>query len=307
MAGKQTGAPTIAFVTVCRGRLHHLRESLPRMAAQQPSELIVVDYDCPDGTGAWVEANVPEATVVRGSQPDGGFNISRARNLGAAAATSEWLFFVDADILLGPRLGHALRTGLQPGHFYQPAAKASNSGSQIYGSFACSAADFRAIGGYDEVIEGWGREDKDLYQRLQLHGVERAFYASTLLSVIKHGDAERHVLPGMDDRWQNEAVNACYVEAKQKISLASGRRGDLPLARRQKLMENCRRIVGEWYRSGAVRPLPVRFLVTASPPLWLASRMRIRSETTVTVVLEPPKPIAETPQGTAGPVAAPRA
>jgi glycosyltransferase involved in cell wall biosynthesis len=297
LAGQKTRAPTIAFITVCRGRLHHLRESLPKMAAQRPDELIVVDYDCPDKTGEWVEANVPQATVVRGSQPDGGFNISRARNLGAAAAKSEWLFFVDADILLGPQLGDALRTGLQPGNFYQPAAKASNSGSQIYGSFACTAADFAAIGGYDEVIEGWGREDKDLYLRLMLHGVQRSFYSSALLSVIKHGDAERHVLPGMNDRWQNEAVNAAYVEAKQKISLASGGKGNLGRAKRRTIMDNCRRIVGEWYLAGAKQPLPVRFIVAQSSPLWLASRMRVRSEITVTVVLEPPKPLASAQPG----------
>jgi glycosyltransferase involved in cell wall biosynthesis len=259
------------------------------MAEQRPDELIVVDYGCPDGTGDWVEANVPQARVVRASQPDGGFNISRARNLGAAAASSEWLFFVDADILVKPGLGDALRRGLQPGSFYQPAAQASNSGSQIYGSFACTAADFARIHGYDEVIEGWGREDKDLYLRLQLAGVTKAFYSSGLLGVIKHGDGERHVLPGMNDRWQNEAVNAAYVEAKQKISLARGGKGNLPLPQRQKLMAECRRIVGQWYLAGARQPLPVRFLVGQSSPLWLASRMRVRSEMTVTVILEPPR------------------
>lgn len=282
-------APTIAFITVSRGRLHHLRESLPRMAAQNPDELIVVDYDCPDGTGDWVAANFPQAAVVRGSQPDGGFNISRARNLGAAAAKSEWLFFVDADILLGPKLGDALRQGLRPGSFYQPTAQASNSGSQIYGSFACTAADFAAIGGYDEVIEGWGREDKDLYLRLLFHGVAKAFYSPTLLGVIKHGDAERHVLPEMNDRWQNEAVNACYVEAKQKISFATGGKGNLPIERRRKLMAHCRKIVSKWYLGGAREALPVRFVAGQSHPLWLASRMRVRSEISVTVILEPPQ------------------
>lgn len=289
MAGKKAHAPTIAFVTVCRGRLHHLRQSLPLMAEQQPDELIVVDYGCPDGTGDWVEANVPRAKVVRASQADGGFNISRARNLGAAAASSEWLFFVDADILLKPTLGDALRGGLKPGSYYQPATQASNTGSQIYGSFACTAADFARIAGYDEVIEGWGREDKDLYLRLQLAGVKKAFYAPGLLGVIKHGDAERHVLPGMNDRWQNEAVNAAYVEAKQKVSLARNGKGNLPLPQRRKLMEDCRRIVSKWYLAGARQPLSMRFVVGQSAPLWLASRMRVRSEMSVTVILEPPR------------------
>jgi hypothetical protein len=282
-----TTAPTIAFVTTCKGRLHHLKQTLPLMVAQKPDELIVVDYDCQDGTGDWVEANFPEVNVVRASQPDGGFNVSRARNLGAATARSDWLLFVDADIKLDPKFVETMRPVLTQGHYYQPVPKNTGGGGN-YGTFLCSAADFAAIEGYDEVFEGWGREDKDVYVRLQRLGVTKTFYPPALVKVIEHDDSERHLHAEMRDKLQNEAVNACYLEAKVKISALRGGKGNLPLADRQKLMGQIRALVGKWYQAGARQPLPVRFVVAADGGLWLTSKIRIRSEIAVTVFLEPP-------------------
>jgi glycosyltransferase involved in cell wall biosynthesis len=296
---KATDAPTIALITTCKGRLHHLKQSLPAMAAQHPDELIVVDYDSPDGAGDWVEAHFPQAKVIRASQPDGGFNVSRARNLGAAAATAEWLVFVDADILLAPSFAQVLRPAVARGYYYQPVPKEAGAGG-MYGTFVCAAADFRAIGGYDEVFEGWGREDKDVYMRLQRAGVKKAFYAPGLVQGIDHDDSERHIRADMSDRWQNEAVNACYLEAKVKISVARGGRGNLPLADRRNLMRGIRRIVSEWYRAGARERLPVRFKISPDPTLRLASGIRIHSEAVVTVVLDPaPAPGAAQPASSA--------
>src|SRR5437867_3626205 len=58
------------------------------------SEIIVVDNNSTDGTGALARA--AGATVV--FEPIN--QISRARNAGAAVATGDWLLFVDADSYL---------------------------------------------------------------------------------------------------------------------------------------------------------------------------------------------------------------
>jgi glycosyltransferase involved in cell wall biosynthesis len=279
--------PTIAIVTTCKGRLHHLKQTLPLMAAQQPDELIVVDYGCPDGAGDWVEANVPGAKVVRASSPDERFNVSRARNLGAAAATSTWLYFVDADVMLSTGLVEMLRGGLRPGHYFRPVPQRGAVGAQIYGTFVCLAADFARIGGYDEVIEGWGREDKDLYLRLSFGGVRESRYDPGTLAVIDHGDAERHVIEGMRHRWHNEAVNAAYSEAKLRISQARGGTGDMRLDERRKLLAACRKAVDAWYEGGASKPLAMRFFAGGYPTSALASRMTLRAERWITLVLEP--------------------
>jgi glycosyltransferase involved in cell wall biosynthesis len=280
--------PTIAFITTCKGRLHHLRQTLPTMAAQRPEELIVVDYDCQDGTGAWVEANFPQAKVVRASQPDGGFNVGRARNLGAAAASSEWLFFVDADIGLAPNLTSAMRREIEPGRFYRPLLKRGAVTGQAYGTFCCRAEDFAAVEGFDEVIEGWGYEDRDLYERFGLLGLKQWLYSPELLRIIAHEDDQRHLKRGMRARDENEAVNACYARAKREVSRLRGGTGNLPLAERLRLMDSVRRVVGQWHAAGAKEPLPVRVPVTTTKPLWLASRMRMAADTAVVVVLDPP-------------------
>ena len=76
---------TIAFVTTCKGRLHHIRQTLPRFLAEKPDEVIVVDYGCPDMAGDWVEENHPAAKVVRVTD-DPEFCAARARNMGGRAA-----------------------------------------------------------------------------------------------------------------------------------------------------------------------------------------------------------------------------
>ena len=287
-AALSADAPTIAFITTCRGRLHHLKQTLPAMAAQAPDELIVVDYGCPDGTGDWVEANFPAAKVVRASQPDGGFNVSRARNLGAAETASDWLFFIDADVTCQPGLGEWLRGTLEPGKFYRPVPGEGPPAHQVFGSFACATADFAKAEGFDEVIEGWGYEDRDMYQRLGHGGVEEAHYPSGLVTAILHANDERHLLPDLGNRWQNWTVNACYAEAKQKISLFRGGTGNLPLQDRRALRQQTGQIVRKWIAGGAGQQLQVKFTVRRDEPQRLIGRMHVRSEWTLTVIVHGP-------------------
>jgi hypothetical protein len=56
----------LCFVTTCMGRLSALRHTVGPML-DQPARagVVVVDYSCPDGSGAWVEANHPTDRVVR--------------------------------------------------------------------------------------------------------------------------------------------------------------------------------------------------------------------------------------------------
>jgi glycosyltransferase involved in cell wall biosynthesis len=245
----------------------------------------VVDYSCPEKTGDWVEANFPQAKVVRVEGQDG-FNPSRARNAGAAAAASEWLFFIDADIRTAPVLLQKLRPHLEPGFYLRPQYKLGRNAEQAYGTFCVSAADFAAVEGFDEVIEGWGYEDQDLYERLGPRLGEKR-YSIELLSVIAHGDAERHVLPDMRDRWENEAINSCYGEAKRAISLHRGGIGNLPLEERRGIMRNVRRVVSQWYAAGAKDVLPVKFLIYQNKPHKLAAQMWVRTEAVITVFVSP--------------------
>lgn len=103
-----------AFITSCRGRLHHLKKTLPRLVAQSGAEVIVVDYNCPDGTAAFVAENFPAVKLVV-ERDAAFFNLSRARNMGAQAASGEVLIFVDADVLIAPDFTKRLATELPRG------------------------------------------------------------------------------------------------------------------------------------------------------------------------------------------------
>lgn len=201
--------PTVTAITTCKGRLEHLKASLPALMALPDCEVVVVDYGCPEGAGGWVEENHPAARVVRaGEQPV--FNLSKARNLGAAGAMGEWLLFLDADVMLGEAFAGTVWPMLAAGGYLRGA----NPDSGLNGSAIVPAAAFRAIGGYDEVFEGWGSEDVELYGRLALAGVKARAFPDGLAATIPHDNALRARFHADQDLRANSVVNALYGTAK---------------------------------------------------------------------------------------------
>ncbi|MEQ1755984.1 MAG: glycosyltransferase [Micropepsaceae bacterium] len=176
----------LTFITTCKGRLAHLQRSLPHMLAQGGARVVVVDYDCPDGTAAWVRSSHPDVKVVRVENTPG-FNIARARNLGAAAAETDWFAFLDADILLSPEFTRAVLPTLQPNLYF----RAKPVTRQNWGTVVCSRHNFLKAGGYDENYAGWGGEDDDFYETLQWCGARRASFPGALLTEVTHSDELR--------------------------------------------------------------------------------------------------------------------
>jgi len=144
---------SVAIVTTCKGRLAHLRQSLPLMLEQGADEVIVVDYGCPEGTADWVKKNYPQVKIVR-VDDDPGFCLSCARNAGARAVKSDWICFIDADILVQPGFVAWMRNQLEPNSFYR--TPMIDGKWDACGSFIVSRVAFERIGGYDEVFRGWG-------------------------------------------------------------------------------------------------------------------------------------------------------
>lgn len=213
----ETAAPQVSFVTTCKGRLAHLRQTLPRLAAQPNAEAIVVDYDCPDGAGDWVAAHYPSVHVIRVKGAPL-FRISHARNLGARAARGRWLGFVDADLLLVEDFCRRITPQLEPGGYYPM----GSAGPQGFGSHLCERADWLAVGGYDEAISGWGAEDRDLYLRLVLLGRAERPVPPGWASVIEHADADRTRYYTEKDHWVSQRANALYVQVKHDLARQIG-------------------------------------------------------------------------------------
>jgi hypothetical protein len=205
-------APLISVVTTCKGRLEHLKVTLPHMMALADCEVIVVDYDCPDHAADWVRATYPEVRIVQvGDRPI--FNVSRARNLGVAAATAPWLLMLDADVIVGSSLVDMLRPAMRHGVYFLPDPRPSSLG----GTLLTTREDFDAVGGYDEAFEGWGSEDQDLIARLDHAGRAVRTFPANVLTGLRHDDDMRVSFHEIADLDVNRAVNSLYRAAKMDL------------------------------------------------------------------------------------------
>lgn len=160
-----------------------LRSIRAALAAFAPlgwdSELIVCDNNSTDGTAEL--ARREGATVVFEAVNQ----IGRARNTGAAAATGDWLIFVDADSRPSPELFaevvEAIRSGrclaggctvkLDTNHFFWNFVTngwnwLSRFRKYVAGSFIfCEATAFRQVGGFN--LKLFVAEELDLSFRLK--------------------------------------------------------------------------------------------------------------------------------------------
>ncbi len=227
------GVPRISFITTCKGRLHHLQQTLPLLAALKNVEVIVVDYACPQGTAAWVEEHYPHVRVIRITD-DPGFHVGRARNAGANAATSPWLCFIDADVAIKDGLIQWAAENLRPDTHYRP----QPYDAELYGSFFCPRAAFLETDGYDEAIRGWGGEDDDFYLRLKLAGYREDCYPASLLEPIRHGDEERTAFYEVKNKDISQRVFQLYSIMKYDLMALS--EAPLPLGKRMALMKQAR-------------------------------------------------------------------
>jgi len=100
--------PKLSFVTACKGRLEHLKQTLPKRI-HPDCENIVVDWSCPDNCGDWVEENYPDVKVIRVPK-QATFNHSKSRNVGFSHATGEFICQADADLIVNPSFFELLPT-----------------------------------------------------------------------------------------------------------------------------------------------------------------------------------------------------
>lgn len=192
---------SFSIITTCKGRLDHLKQSLPRLLELGAHEVIIVDFSCPEGTAAFVRENFPGAKVVtvEGEQY---FSNWKARNVGAAAASGDMLVFCDADTVLAPNALEWIENNVPArsfGYLKRDATSHFNrSGlrlgtNQLRGFHVIPAKAFRALGGYDDVLQGYAAGgDTDLEVLLTLAQVKGHPIDSAIVeSVVEHGNKER--------------------------------------------------------------------------------------------------------------------
>lgn len=232
-----------SIITACKNRLSHLQESLPAMLAQPNAEVVVVDFSCGEGTANWVRANYPQATVV--VVPDKSyFSNWEARNAGAAAAKGEWFVFVDADIVLSPNCTQWFEANVVPGTYakFPPGQKLERHRSNtsaislnnLQGFLVVRRIAFDRVGGFDELLQGWGAGgDVDIQNGLGHIKIKKRYLPETLVDhIIEHGDDLRFAHTGGSFR-RSFIQNLLYRELKRFLMPIMGL--PIPLETRRKI------------------------------------------------------------------------
>lgn len=179
----------ISIIIPCKNRLNHLVQTLPlvrKLGGEK--EVIIVDFACPMGTTDYVQNTFPEFKTVKAEVGALEWNLSKARNLGYKASIGDALLFIDADTLVNHDF--IIHHPLNENEFY--------TGHWLHASGCCMVwrRDFEAVKGYNELIEGWGSEDYDLYRRLEGLGLKRNYFDKKKFKNIKHHDKTRNEYHG---------------------------------------------------------------------------------------------------------------
>lgn len=201
-----------AFIVTCKGRLHHLKESLPRLERQASSETILVVSACPDRSGDWARAFCPQVKIVD-IEDNGVFNLSRSRNAGFVEVSKPWVVFTDADVILRENFTSFLLDKLDERRFFTFAPSPTLNG--LSGTCVVSREAVAKIGGYDDAICCWGGEDKDFYWRLERAGYTRVEFPSDVIErVIQHSDAGRTQFGVANELYSSQTITALYRRLK---------------------------------------------------------------------------------------------
>lgn len=201
----------VSVIIPCKGRLSHLQATLPSVLYQSHNdiEIIVVDFNCPEGTASWV-SQYKNIKCVKADVGIDEWSLSAARNLGFKHATGEMLLFLDADAML-----------IDPYFIEKHVALC------VDGSFVCGwgwhdatgclmlrASAFKAANGYNENIKSWGAEDIQMYNRLQNDLAQEKRIWLGGIETIKHGDELRNQYHGNRHPLETNEENFLITEHK---------------------------------------------------------------------------------------------
>ena len=198
--------PKISFITACKGRLHHLSETLPKNIfwnIDYPNlEFVLLDYNSPDGLDLWIMrhmTNMIEKGILvyfKNMDPDY-FHYTHSRNMLIKLATGDIVCNLDADNYSGEDFAFYIADRIKKVDFliaslyhndnvtYNPLA------AESFGRIAIKKEAILHAGGYFEKLEHWGSEDMDLYIRLKELGFCSETLPSKFLRSISHSDNER--------------------------------------------------------------------------------------------------------------------
>lgn len=197
--------PRISFCISSRGRLHHVRQTLPQNIADNQDypnlEFVLLDYNSSDGLGDWVRQELGDEiasgrlSYYFAPHPDH-FHATHSRNMSIRLATGEIVCVVDADNFTGRGFASYLADNVRPDKFLIGCRMEGDDFAPMHdqgavGRYAIYKKAFLDVGGMDEQHVGWGYDDVDLYSRLRAKGYRCQSIEPRYIKCIAHDDAER--------------------------------------------------------------------------------------------------------------------
>jgi hypothetical protein len=206
--------PRVVFCTTCKGRLEHLKVTLPQNLkdnqAYANAKFVVLDYSCQDNTFEYVKRAFSYSlknkylSVYRfgGAQQ---FNVAHAKNMAARLGIMEGadiIVTLDADNFTGPNLAQFIADRFTEAKehillcpdFQLIHSLPWNENRPLRGyagRLAIRAQDFIKLGGYDERFSVWGSEDMDLLFRAERLKYTARFIDNVYLKTIPHNQEIR--------------------------------------------------------------------------------------------------------------------
>lgn len=204
----------LTLVTVCRGRLGQLQQTLPRMLDFKVP-IVLVDYDCPDliVNRDWIRGEFPWLKVVR-SGPRAFMNLNEARNIGVRAAQTPVVMMIDCDIMIKQQefMEYAERIMYSKDYVIVRPPNSCLSGTAMF-----RLQDYVSVGGYDEVVNryGAGYDEIDFYYKLERSGARAVHFETDLFEHIPHeGRADHYPI---NHRGLSDQINYLYLGIKSEL------------------------------------------------------------------------------------------
>jgi glycosyltransferase involved in cell wall biosynthesis len=179
----------LSYCIPCRNRARDLKKALPSVIAaarrSPPVEIVVLDYGSDDDLVYYLES-LDSYIVRRVFYSSPYFHMAHARNLSILAAKGEYTTSSNADTLVDPDFFLVVRELAGQG---ADVIRASHG--QWNGCMTFRKEEFIAAGGFDERMEFYGPEDRDLARRFELREVRIATFGPELIANIRTPNSEK--------------------------------------------------------------------------------------------------------------------
>jgi len=187
------------------------------------SEVIVVDYGCPQGTYQYCRSlNLEKLIVIKVEHNADVFNVSRARNVGANLVNNDAMAFVDCDVEIGEDWLADCLCGLDGGRVGVIHCKRMTHGTG--GTFATLSELYKKTRGFDERLRGWGIEDGDFIQRVKQFK-PHALFDPKLIKHIDHSHERRTQYHPEKQILKSYKAQEEYIKTRTNVNPAGPGRG----------------------------------------------------------------------------------